>query len=488
MNRMSGFTLSTALVLAPALAVGDDVSDLRKEITAIKNAYEARIEALEQKLKTLEAQQATRSAPAEPAATEARAPAPAGREAQRTGAVSAGSAFNPQLSVILNGVYYSDNQGGNGAGMAGDVAGIFHGHGHDGHDHGGLEQGFNLQETEIAFSATVDPYFDAATYLAISSDGDVELEEAYLQTRSLPAGLRVKAGKFLSDIGYANSRHPHQWDFTDQNLPYLAVFGDHGLTDTGVQLTWLPELPVYTLFGVEASQSKDLERIGATVDDHDQEHYEEELGVDSIGLGRKKQGPQFYTAFAKVAPDLGADHALQVGAWYAYFRQHQEVDEHDGLTRAFEGDARAWGLDAVYKYDSGLSHGQGDWKLQAEYLRANKDLDLTFSSAGAADGSLRGTQDGLYLQGWYGFAPRWRAGLRYDTTGLANRLRGVESENLDRSDRWTAAVTWALSEYSLLRLQLATADLAYQDGGDERVNSVYLQYVLSLGAHGAHKF
>lgn len=487
MNGMSRYALSTALALAPALAAGDDVSDLRKEVAALKKAYEARIETLEQKLKTLEAQQAARAAPAEPAAAEARAPAPAGREVGRTGTVTAGSAFNPQLSVILNGVYYSDNQGGNGAGMAGDVAGIFHGHDHGGHDHGGLEQGFNLLETEIAFSATVDPYFDASTYLAVSSDGDVELEEAYLQTRGLPAGLRAKAGKFLSDIGYANSQHPHQWDFVDQNLPYLAVFGDHGLTDTGIQLTWLPELPVYTLFGVEASQSKDLERIGATVSADDQEHYEEELGVDGIGLGRKKQGPQFYTAFAKVAPDLGADHALQLGAWYAYFRQHQEVHEH-AETEAFQGDAQAWGLDAVYKYDSGLSHGQGDWKVQAEYLWAHKDLDLTFSSAGASDGSLRGTQDGLYLQGWYGFAPRWRAGLRYDTVGLTNRLRGVDSENLDRSDRWTASLSWLLSEYSLLRLQASTADLALAEGGDERVSSIYLQYVLSLGAHGAHKF
>jgi hypothetical protein len=37
-------------------------------------------------------------------------------------------------------------------------------------------------------------------------------------------------------------------------------------------------------------------------------------------------------------------------------------------------------------------------------------------------------------------------------------------------------------------VQFETADLALAEGGDERVNAVYLQYVLSLGAHGAHKF
>jgi hypothetical protein len=194
-----------------------------------------------------------------------------------------------------------------------------HGHDHGGHAHGATEQGFNFRSAELTFSATVDPYFDASAYLAISSDGDVDLEEAWFQTRSLPAGLKVKGGKFLSDIGYANNQHPHQWDFVDQNLPYLNLFGDHGLQDTGMQVTWLPDWPVYTLFGVEALQG-DQEVFGALPDDDavDEATLEasEVAGDDvDLGLGREQHGPRLYTAFVKVAPELGYDHALQLGAW-----------------------------------------------------------------------------------------------------------------------------------------------------------------------------
>ena len=109
-------------------------------------------------------------------------------------------------------------------GEAFQPSGGAHGHDHDGEEHGHAHaltsNGFNFREAEIAFSATVDPYFDASLYLAIDGDGNVDLEEGYFQTRNLPYGLKVKGGKFLSDFGYINKQHPHQWDFVDQNLAY----------------------------------------------------------------------------------------------------------------------------------------------------------------------------------------------------------------------------------------------------------------------------
>jgi hypothetical protein len=99
----------------------------------------------------------------------------------------------------------------------------------------------------------------------------------------------VKGGKFLSDFGYINRQHPHQWDFVDQNLPYLNLLGPHGLQDTGLQLTWLPKLPVYTLLGVEGLQGNQ-EIIGATPGDDDQAAlWIRDPGADAIsgwiGLG-----------------------------------------------------------------------------------------------------------------------------------------------------------------------------------------------------------
>ena len=81
-----------------------------------------------------------------------------------------------------------------------------------------IERGFSLREAEITFSGSVDPYFDLWTILAIG-DGEIEIEEGYVQTRKFVPGLQVKAGKFFSGFGYVNRQHPHQWDFVEQALP-----------------------------------------------------------------------------------------------------------------------------------------------------------------------------------------------------------------------------------------------------------------------------
>ena len=114
-----------------------------------------------------------------------------------TGQVSSGTSFNPAISVIPEGLYYSDNKSGDALGLfnsADGFAGTPAGEGRD------LSRGFNLGETELAFSGAVDPYFDVTAIVSFSPDG-VEVEEAYARTRNLPAGLALKMGKFYSDIG-----------------------------------------------------------------------------------------------------------------------------------------------------------------------------------------------------------------------------------------------------------------------------------------------
>lgn len=391
--------------------------------------------------------------------------------------------LNPKLSVILDGIYYDDSTDGEGYEKLGEAEGIFHVHGHDDEEHHhahGLEQGFNLRETEIVFSASVDQYFDALVNLTVSDEGGTELEEAYFTTTGLPAGLRIKGGKFLSGIGYHNEKHPHYWDFVDQNLAYSTLLGDHGLSDKGLQLTWLPAWDHYTLFGIEALQGDNNEKLG-TLADHG-EH-----------LPDAGDAPRLWTAFFKYAPDLGHDHALQLGLFTARFGEHQEVHmEGEPSEHALAGDAALNGVDLVYKYDSGRAYGQGDWRLQAEYLRANKDLSVVHHAARpAVEGQFRKfTEDGFYVQGTYGIVPRWELGLRYGVVGLENDKDvpspGTDAE-YDSSDRWTAAATWHLTEMSRLRLQLARAHVAGEDG-DETFNQYLLQYQHSLGSHGAHAF
>ncbi len=500
-----------AILSVPAAATAADsaeMAEVKRMIEQMKAEYEQKIEVLEQRLQAAE-QKAETAADTAETAKKASAASTAQRERSGMGTLTSGTAFNPQISVILDGNYYHDDVDGEGTELLGMADGINHvhggGHDHDhGHSHGGAEQGFNLSSAEIVLSASVDNYFDANTQIVVDSDGNVELEEAWFQTRSLPYGLKIKGGKFLSDIGYVNNQHPHNWDFTDQNLAYLSLLGDHGLLDTGVQVTWLPDWDHYTLFGVEVFQG-DQEKLGAEVEIDDVLAHElEEEGMD-LGLADREDGPRLFTAFAKYSPDLGYDHALQVGVWGAWADQHQELhgelaheheeheeheEEHTPL-HALDGDAWMWGLDFVYKYDATGAYGQGDFKLQGEYIWQRKDLDLTFhEEAPLLVGAERKfTQDAFYLQGLYGFAPRWQAGLRYDVTSLTSKLEsgGSTLREWDESDRWTAALTWRPTEYSAMRLQYAIADITV-DGESNDFDYVYLQYLMSLGSHGAHKF
>lgn len=481
MNRIPMRTLAaagalTALTSFPATA-DDDMKALRTEIAQMKQAYEQRIAALENRLQAAEKK---------PAAAPAVAPA---------GQVNSGNAFNPQMSLILDGVYFRDNKKGGSSELYEHIDGI--NHSHDAHDHGTLERGFNLRETELAFSATVSPHFDATAMLTVSPHGDVELEEAYFDTRSLPNGLKIRGGKFLSGIGYLNAQHPHTWDFVDQNLPYRTLLGEHGLADTGLRLTWLPKTGNwYTQLGVEFLQGNEQTFAASGAETPTGRADGAPLAITAAGgLASAKAGPRLTTLFAKFGPDLGDRHALQFGASYARASQHQEVHDHtlenpDAKVVALEGKGNLWGLDTVYKYDAGRFGGQGNVKLVAEYLRQNKDMKIAFHETGTLIGQKRDfTQDGVVVQGTYGFLPHWQGGVRYDATGLTNTLDGSTGNLWDKnkSDRWTFALTRNIDEFSLFRLQTSRANL-WVAGVKENVNQIFLQYQHSLGAHGAHTF
>lgn len=400
-----------------------------------------------------------------------------------SGQVSSGTSFNPSISVIPDIVWSRDDVKGE-AGEILEEADGFHGahaEGEHGHEHGGLSQGFNLRETELAFSASVDAYFDVQALFAVSEEG-IEAEEVYFQTRRLPWGLQLKGGKLLSGIGYANAHHPHQWDFVDQNLAYELLLGGHGLNEKGVQLTWVPKLPFYLKVGTELFQGEN-EKLASYVGP------EEFPGLADEGAPRvlsERSGPRLFSGFVKLGPDLGYSSALQLGLSFVSSRRHQEVHGHDGdgdPEGVLDGTATLWGVDAVYKYDSPRPLGAGDLVLQAEYLARKRDLDVL----GTPDTAVF-RQDGAYLQAVYGLMPRLQLGARWDVAGLTNeRVRGGVKTGYDSSSRLTAALTFNPTEFSRLRAQYERAEIRV-DGEKESWGRFFLQLQLSLGAHGAHTF
>ncbi|HEY7466485.1 MAG TPA: porin, partial [Dehalococcoidia bacterium] len=344
-----------------------------------------------------------------------------------------------------------------------------------------LAEGFNLREAELAFTAAIDPYFDAAAFFAVAGDG-IEAEEVYFQTRRLPAGLQVRGGKFRSGIGYINRQHPHQWDFVDQNFAYTLLLGHEGLTEKGFHASWLPKTPFYLLVGGEILQGEN-EHIANYIGP------EEFPGVapgDAPRTLSHQAGPRLFTGFMKLSPNLSYSHAMQAGLWAASSRKHQEVhdDSETGAPEAvLDGTAILWGLDFVYKYDSPRQHGAGDLTIQSEYLYRRRHLDVLGTPQAETF-----KNDGFYLQAVYGVFPRWQVAGRVSTAGLNNSWTdAAASRQWNTSTQYSAALTFNPTEFSRLRVQF-NRDRVWVGGEASRANQVFVQFQMSMGAHGAHRF
>ncbi len=473
--------IESLLSAMPArIAEADTVAALR--LDAERREMEARRGVLADERAALEKERAelaayrtrTVTGPLQPADPQGLSPLDLGAQ---TGQVSSGQAFNPAISVIPDIAYYADDVDGEAFELVDGADGFGGGHEHEGpsggHGHGTLDRGFNLREMELAFSGAVDPYFDVWATVALGPD-EIEAEEVYVQTRKFVPGLQLRVGRFFSGVGHINKQHPHQWDFVDQALPYQAVFGGT-LAETGVQVTWLPNVPVYTLLGVEALQGEN-------------ERLSHQAGEEHPGLFEETPGPRLFTGFLKVSPDVGYAHALQGGVSFGRSRSHQELvgGIEDAAEEAVEGAAWFFGTDWVWRYDSARPLGRGDLTVQGEYVYRKKDLS-PIADAPAARPSRVSTQDGLYAQVVYGIASRWTLAGRVDAIGLVNRLEvGEVASEYAASHRYSAAVAFNPTEFSRVRVQYNAGRFPRE--GKAVFHQVFVQFQMSLGVHGAHRF
>ena len=114
----------------------------------------------------------------------------------------------------------------------------------EGGGHDPRKRGFTVRGVELSMMGAVDPYLDGEMHLVnfidpIQGDTVVELEEAFMTTRSLPHGLQLKAGQFLTEFGRINPTHPHAWAWLDQPIINTRVFGPDGMRAPGARLSWL---------------------------------------------------------------------------------------------------------------------------------------------------------------------------------------------------------------------------------------------------------
>jgi hypothetical protein len=405
--------------LAPAsrAASDADLTEIRKQIQSLKDDYEARIHALEEKLKDAEAKAA------------APAPAPNGASA------NAGlAAFNPAISLVLQGRYANLSQDPNTFAIAGFPLGGESGPG---------RRGFSLSETEMTLSANADDRFAGQATISITPDNEVSVEEAFATYTAAPYGLAPKLGRFFSGIGYLNEQHQHAWDFVDAPLAYQAFLGGQYRND-GVQVKWIAPIEQYFELGAEAGS-----------------------GEAFPGSDRNTNGIGSGALYAHTGGDVGASHSWRAGvSWLRTKSDERSAKDDTGI------------VDFVWKWAPNGNARQTNFKVQGEYFRRKERAETSVDSPVAVDpASYSLTQGGWYLQAVYQPIPLWRVGVRYD-----NLDPGPADPFNPR--KWTAMVDWSPSEFSRVRLQFARS----QTVADATDNQFFVQYILSLGAHGAHKY
>ncbi len=348
--------------------------------------------------------------------------------------------LNPDISVVLDGLYVQES-------MA--------------LGHGG--PGFVPGHNELSLGAPIDDLFiGRLTTVFDSHDGETELalEEAFLRTTGLGYGLKVKAGRFLSNIGYLNSRHTHDDSFSTRPAVYRALLGSH-YYDDGVQLGVTLPTDFYWQVSAEALQ-------GDQVSDTD----------DGVGL---------YTLSTKVGGDLSISQSWQAGLSYMKNRS-PAVEEEEGEGHDHDHDhdhaGHSHGLnyyggnmsvfDLVWKWAPRGNNRQQQIELSAEYFYVD-DLNEY-------------ADDDDFHEGWYAsavwqFAPQWSAGVRYGEVDLRQPHGDhFHSQSLQETD---IMVSYSHSHFSTIRLQYTHQS---GDGFDDINNGIFVQYVMSLGEHGAHEF
>lgn len=376
--------------------------------------------------------------------------------------------LSPDLSLILDGRYASLSEDPESYALPGFQLGGEAGPG---------ERGFSLGHTELVMSANADDLFYGKLTAALHTEGsstEVELEEAYIQTLGLDHGLTLRGGRFFSGIGYLNEQHPHVWDFADAPLVYRALFGEQ-LKDDGVQLRWLAPTELFMQLGAEAGRGEFFPAGRAAND-----------------------GNGTWSLFAKIGGDINDSHSWQLGLSH----WQSKVDGRSGATHdhgggtsevpSFSGDSTINGIDFVWKWAPQGNMTRTNFKFQAEYFQRREDGAVEMLETVPLESTTYdGTQHGWYVQAVYQFMPRWRVGLRYDQ--LQSDNSGSDSDVLAEAgldgtghhpNRSSIMLDYSHSEFSRLRLQYNRDD----SRADVTDHQVYLQYVVSLGAHGAHKY
>ena len=458
-----GFAASPALA-QEAEVLRRELEQLKQQLQTTQQQYQQAIEALTQRLQRLEARPQVAAAPA---------------SNQSGGPITLPSLYDLARPREPFSLYAQTTPGQPGAaaprgrflfdmGIAGDFVANFTSSRVERDQVGtfaGRENRVIPREIELSFFGQVDPYARATVILEAAEefeDGERALEfglaEAYLELTSLPFGVGAKGGRERLRFGLLNEYHLHDRPQTDSPAVLTRFFGEEGLTEDGLEVSWVAPLPVY----LQAI-------VGAFNGDN-----EEAFGYGSL------RDP-LLSARLRTFFELGVAGAVQLGASGLYGRTT------DGARASYLG------VDAKYKYTpAGWAHAL--LTVGGEVLFAHRKVSVGGEEGGEVVEPLgrRLRQEpgeatfeerdayGYYV--WLDVQPwkQWLVGLRYDWTELP--------DGPGREWALEPYLAWMPSEFLRFRLGYKYTDRQDFGAGPSTLSELFLQATFILGAHPAHPF
>lgn len=326
------------------------------------------------------------------------------------------------------------------------------------------------RSVELNVAGSVDPFATAYAVLNASADAktgeaNVAVEEAAVQTTSLPWNLTLKGGRFFGEFGRLSYIHDHELPFVNRPLVLQQYIGGESQTD-GLQLNWLVPAEHYVSLTVGTGV-----RFGGDNPPNDPGNF------------RSGSGLNYWSRLSSsfdLTPDITLEPGIS-GLWNP--RTDAQWKDPGGANPSFpvvnntsyrERERRVAGLDLVLSYKPLQTNQFESLTWGSEVLYSDNRYDLTDSGGSLLPGKTVGAL-GLYSYLTYKFHRQMSAGFQYDW--LENAV--------DRSDRTAAYspyVTWALSHWDQLRLQFTHTD--HNAASPLRSdNAVYLQWSWIIGAH-----
>jgi hypothetical protein len=320
---------------------------------------------------------------------------------------------------------------------------------------------FNQRSVELNLAGSVDPF--ARGYAVINASADpvtgeatAQVEEAALQTTSLPWNLTLKAGRFFGEFGRLSYIHDHELPFVNRPLVLDNYIGGESKTD-GLQLNFLVPIPHYVSLTVGVG-----DQFGDTPNDVGNFRHFSELNF----WGRA-------STYFELTPDV----SLETGVSGLY--NQKEIDrggvfvQPDGSTLT-ERRRIVLGADVMLRYQP-LRNNQFQsltWGTELLYSD-NRYLD---NPAGGGPVFNRDVGSfGLYSYLAYKLHRQWIVGCLFDW--MEN-----PQNNADKTSAYSAYITWVISHWNQLRLQYTyTTHNALSGLRDD--NAIYLQWAWIIGSH-----